>query len=287
MPNFSVYESFANYRKASRYLYKADVAVQVEYYEDIPFWQSVFQYARPRKHTKFYYADMDGGKKQGGKGICKRYIPYADNALIVCVDSDFDCFLNPNEYSVVKYVLQTYTYSWENHYCYASSLQKQWAQCGIGSFDFEKFIDGLNAVIYLPLIKILAAKANRILGWHLLEFCGKILHPSVCKAGVLDNDGAGLLAAIQGEVTKWEKAQPSVSPKLVTQMISNAISIGLNQDTAYLYARGHCVYDLICNIGNKLSGSTIAFKVQVLDRALQMSGYCEIDKVVRETKIVM
>lgn len=268
-------------------MYKADVAVQLEYYEDIPFWSSVFKYARPARQVKYYYADMIEGKSQSGKSVCKRYIPYADSSLIVCVDSDFDTFLQPGSLSVKNYILQTYTYSWENHYCYSVALQNLWKTFGVGDFNFSTFIAGLNTILYDVLLNILTARNNKLLGWSLLDVCGRILHPSVSKAGALDNDGAELLRAISKEVKEWMIEQPNIEPVLISQTEAMASAEGLTHETAYLYFRGHCIYDLILNIGNTLCGEKLAFKPQVLDAALQLSGYREIEHVVTDAKTLL
>lgn len=287
MPDPKTIKSYANYRKASRYLYKADIAVQLEYYEDIPFWTSVFKYARPARKIKYYYADTIDGKNQSGKSVCKRYIPYADSSLIVCVDSDFDTFLHSGSLSVKNYILQTYTYSWENHYCYTVALQNLWQDVGVGNFNFTTFITGLNNIIYDVLLNILTARTHKLQGWALLDVCGKILHPSVAKVGALDNDGAHLLEAITTEVQEWIAQQPVLESALISKTETLASAAGLTPNTAYLYFRGHCIYDLILKIGNALSGNNLAFKPQVLDAALQMSGYPEIEHVISDVKTLL
>lgn len=66
-----------------------------------------------------------------------------------------------------------------------------------------------------------------------------------------------------------------------------ASSLGLNQDTAYLYMQGHCVYDLLHRIGDSLSNNRINFRYQVLEQSLTYSGYPQMDCLISDIKAIL
>ena len=53
-----------------------------------------------------------------------------------------------------------------------------------------------------------------------------------------------------------------------------------DETNAYLHIQGHQLYKLILHIGTMLCrGTGVAFKTDILDKALHTTGYAEIDSV--------
>ena len=148
----SYWEQVARHHIASRRLYHVDAIIHVEDVDDIPFWSAAIKHVNPNKRVKFIASDINqGGARITGKKQCLKYIPYLTNSFLICIDSDFDYLLQDKSICNKPYVLQTYTYSWENHYCYGKALQKRWESIN-KDFNFELFITNLNNVIYNPIL---------------------------------------------------------------------------------------------------------------------------------------
>ena len=64
-------------------------------------------------------------------------------------------------------------------------------------------------------------------------------------------------------------------------------AVGLSPENAYLYMRGHNIYDLILRIGNALSDGNHDFRTEVLRRSVSFSGYLEIENVVSDIKAAL
>lgn len=267
--------------KASRLLYRVDVVARVESEDDITFWQKAIHEARPNVKVKYLPADTSGADiRQRGKTICLKYKDYLDKYLIICVDSDFDKFLHAGALTSSKYILQTHTYSWENHHCQILHLQRQWEKRAWKPFNFEIFLLALSHELYSPLLKLLAAKSIGLSSWSLSSLCSNILNVQVNQKGLLENDGKELLETISKRIRLWmDCQQEEIDNSEYQVMAERAFDIGMTADNAYLYMQGHCVYDLVLRIGNALCGNSHDFKYEVLDPAFYASGYNEIDLV--------
>ena len=56
--------------------------------------------------------------------------------------------------------------------------------------------------------------------------------------------------------------------------------LGLHETNAYLYVRGHCLYDSLISIGMKLCENTrFDFEQNILKSALAFEKYDEINKI--------
>ena len=54
----------------------------------------------------------------------------------------------------------------------------------------------------------------------------------------------------------------------------------LDETNAYLHIQGHQLYKLVLHIGTLFChGTNVAFKTDILDKALHTEGYAEIDNV--------
>lgn len=83
-----------------------------------------------------------------------------------------------------------------------------------------------------------------------------------------------------------EKVRNLFSDKLKDLHISEVMeNKHLNEDNAYLHIQGHQLYKLILHIGTMLChGTGVAFKTDILDKALHVNGYAEIDNVQTDLK---
>lgn len=275
------FASVARNVSSSRYLYKVDVIARVEDKEDIAFWQQMISANRTIK-VKFLPAELnDSGMKQTGKTICMRYARFYNKHYIACVDSDFDKILAPKRLSSKKCILQTHTYSWENHYCQINQLTKKWnAKKGVLNFDFEMFLNRLSCILYPILIEMLAMKYSKHKGWGLEDLCGVILSCQPNKNGCLDNNGDGLLREISQKVNNWRSNRTKTpTADAIDEIKTRATLVGWSENNTYLYMQGHCIFDLLLRIGSVLFNDNGNFQYEVLQNDLIFTGYPEVDSI--------
>lgn len=279
----NVRNAWARYMKANCQLYHVTAIVRVEDVEDIPFWQTVLSTTCPGRHFKFWpYSQKGDNKRVTGKSYLMGYVSQLDSRLLIAVDSDFDYLRGNPKMMVSPYLLQTYTYSWENHHCYVQSLQRQSQQKGITAFDFEAFLRNLSQVIYKPLVFLLVQKIQKKGGMTLgaLESC--ILRHQPNSHTLLQNNGQQLISDIRSDLDDYVVGKKLPKQQTIKKYEKAFNTLGLTPDTAYLYMQGHCVYDLVHRIGAQLMGDADVFKVDVLNRTLQIGGYLEIDKLISD-----
>lgn len=156
------FDAVARYEANSPVLSKFDIYFRVEDRADIRFWEQMVQPLAQGKRVKFFPYGVRGSNRVTGKSYILKSIPVANAHYILCVDSDFDYLLERDGLSATRYVLQTYTYSWENHHCFAESLQEKWSEFSAGClpFDFAGFLQRLSGAIYIPLLVLLYAKKH-------------------------------------------------------------------------------------------------------------------------------
>lgn len=276
--------------KGLRHLYRTDLIARVESEDDIQFWQNAISKGRPGKKVKFLPAEISEANadvRQRGKGICMRYVRHLDNTFIICVDSDFDKFVNPGKLTPQKHILQTHTYSWENHHCQYDNLQNVWKSVGNSSFDFKIFLHEFSRIIYPALICMLTSLSMRKRSWNLRGLCGSILSCQPNRQGALDNNGQQLLEEIKAKVDLWISEQAALEEADKDSMKSLCASVGLQPDNAYLYMQGHCVFDLIYRIGNALCNGTHSFEYEVLRNTISYGTYKEIQEVIDDIQTVI
>lgn len=261
--------------------------VRVEDAGDIPFWQAVLSVTCPGRHFKFWpYSQKGTNKCITGKSYLMKYVSQADSRMLIAVDSDFDYLRGNQIITNSDYVWQTYTYSWENHYCYASSLQKVWLAASSSSFNFEIFLRCLSLVVYKPLVILLVQKMQKRGSITLSAFESRILRHQPNSQDLLQNNGQQLISVIRSDLDNYVSGTKMPKRQVLLGYERIFFSLGLTPDTAYLYMQGHCIYDLVNRIGSCLMGSPNSFKPLVLDCTLQIGGYYEIDKLISDIRKV-
>ena len=281
------FEAYARNLKASCALFRVSTIVRVEDIDDITFWQTMLNTYCPRMSFKFFpYSQSGSNNRVTGKSNLLKYIPFASSRMLIAVDSDFDYLRQDTRLSASQYVLQTYTYSWENHYCYASSLQSHWQMHNDCGFSFSGFLRNLSEAIYLPLVILLIHKKQKKGAITLAGMESRILRHQPNRDTVLENDGQRLVSDIRSDLEDYVSKVKKVKQSTFQQFERTFNRLGFTQETAYLYMQGHCVYDLILRIGGCLDTNPGDFKASVLDQTLQLGGYPEIDKVISDIKMI-
>lgn len=283
----SYYNLVAKNLTAARRLWNVDVVARLEDSEDVMFWQTVFHVARPSVRVKFLPCSIsNSGMRVTGKKNCLKYINELNEHYVICVDSDFDNILQPGLLDVSKYILQTYAYSWENHYCWVESLQTRWESLGVNDFNFSEFIAALSEVIYEPLLMLLTAKANGIKNWSLDSMCSAILGVQPNQKLFFENAGKAYVEKIAQQLDSWVESHDALPGDSLANMRTTLTTLNITPTNAYLYMQGHCIYDLILRLGIAMCDGKNDFKGEVLDIDLAIDGYDEIERIQKDIRTI-
>jgi hypothetical protein len=225
-------------------------AVHVENKDDVLFWGHVLKHFRP--NDKFYFISgsrNEYGHKTSGVTQCLKYAPYLSPDFFICIDSDYRYLLQDEKIDVEHYILQTYTYSFENHHCFAGGLD---AVCSRVThwkntvFDFSVFLKEFSNILYELFI------------WHLYlmkidtsifsqsEFSTYVGLSNFRMYPLVIDNGRGLLNQLQHRVNwKISFLERSYSDVSIDQIKQEYAQLGITPDNVYLFVRGHNLYDMI------------------------------------------
>ena len=246
--------------------------VHLEDTEDELFWDHQLQKASPATYHFLAYSKNDRGNEARGCEQCLRYRPFLTNRFFICIDSDLRQLRGEEGLSPDNFIAQTYAYSWENHFCEAEHLQARLVKLLPNvEFDFRIFLQGLSKIVYEPLLYLVHYSQSSELNqqWNISKFNACL--PLQPKRDELANNGRAYLERVA---------------KLFREAIANLQqnvpmkNEYLDETNAYLHIQGHQLYKLVLNIGTLLCrGTKVAYKTDILDKALHTEGYVEIDNV--------
>ena len=146
------YESAAKRFKAELKLYGATAAVHLENKNDELFWSKVLHRVYPDKKFRFIASSRSHtGNDTCGCTQCLQYLDFLDEKFWIAIDSDYrylgeEPYMNP-----CNFVLQTYTYSFENHFCFGPNMNRALEQAMYPiqpDFDFDEFLKEYSYAIY-------------------------------------------------------------------------------------------------------------------------------------------
>lgn len=244
--------------------------VHLENAEDERFWNNQLQNVSPANYFFLTYSKNDNGADSRGCEQCLRYRPYLTKHFFICIDSDLRQLKGEDGLNADNYIAQTYTYSWENHLCEAKHLQRRFsALVPESNFDFEVFLTHLSTVIYKPLLYLVhysqSSELNRL--WNISKFNACL--PLQPRSEDLSDNGRDYIEKVS---RLFEEALHSLlKPDIMTNEF-------LNESNAYLHIQGHQLFKIVLHIGTMLCrGTGVAFKSDILDKAVHTEGYAEIN----------
>ena len=266
-------------------LIKRDVrsVVHLEDAEDETFWDQILQRVRPGKYHYVPYSKSENGNIAKGCGQCLKFRPYLNSRFFVCIDSDLRYLMKEQDLDAAHYVIQTYTYSWENHYCQENSLQTSIAEHADGfGFNFSVFFSNLSHAIYEPLLLLLYCKR---VGCDLLnERSFNSLLKKQCTAAEVQNDGMGYVQYIIQAFATFLLKGESVGFNMSAES-ANFASMGLNRDNAYMHIRGHNIYERTTYIGKMFSRPLqLNFQKDVVKNVTVGGSYWEYERIEDDLK---
>ena len=282
----SFYEKAARRLAASARLYGVDAVVHVEDKVDIWFWQQLLQRYRTGRY-RFLPATMnERGNRSTGCTQCLKYRGFLSSRFFVCIDSDLR-YLAGEEVSAKEGILQTYTYSWENHCTFAPKLQECFDRLmqGRRTFDFQIFLKRYSRIVYKPFLLMLSEERKNRKGFRQDRFrkCISIQF----RQGDEANNGAPFLKRIAYSLDSALKKGDGWADFDFEAEAARYAALGLRADNAYLYVRGHCIYNSLVSMGRRLCSQTgVNFEKDILKSALAFGQYEEIKRIADDMAIL-
>ncbi|WP_298615182.1 DUF4435 domain-containing protein [uncultured Odoribacter sp.] len=237
-------------------MFRCRAAIHVENKDDIIFWSTVIKHFRPDDRFHFIAGSRNEfGHETSGVTQCLKYLNYLSTDFFICIDSDYRYLLHEKEIDVKHYVLQTYTYSFENHHCFAEGLDEVCSRVTHVPnqiFSFRRFLAEYSRIVY-PLfiwhLYFLGADPTRFSKYEFNQFINLGKH----KAPDILNNVGKALEELRYKVKKKTDYFERIYPQADLAFIRNKYEIlGLTSDTTYLFIRGHNVYDMISSISKEV-----------------------------------
>lgn len=285
MTKENYYRDLAYDYEGQSLLLKCKASIHLEYDVDEWFWDVILQRHHPAKYNYIYYSRHAGGEMTSGCTQCLQFKDYLSDRFFICIDSDFRYLFQEVGIDAWNFICQTYTYSWENHYCFAEGLQerlmlldRQAAQ----SFNFEVFLQVYSDVVYEPLLLFLYMKKNGIEGFSSRKFTQAL--SLQYRTGDLKNNGMPVIERLKKAFAFVTELKSHINFD-IEQIKDFYEDLGLVKENAYLHIRGHNLYNLIRGIGIHLNPD---FEYEVLLKELPASErYWEILRVVRDLNEIL
>ena len=231
-------------------MFRCRAAVHVENKDDIAFWGAVLKHFRP--DDKFHFISgsrNEYGRETCGVTQCLKYFDFLSPDFFICIDSDYRYLLRERKIDVKHFVLQTYTYSFENHHCFADGLDdvcSRVTHLKNTVFDFRRFLSDFSAILYdLFIWHLYFQNADPVL-FSQFEFDAYIsLSNSKAFPLVYDNGARALdelRMRVERKINYLGRKYPHADLAIVREKYRE---LGLKPDNVYFFIRGHNLYDLI------------------------------------------
>ena len=250
---YNFYKLAAKRFKAETKLYGYTAAIHLENKNDEIFWGKILKHVFPDKKFHFISSSRSiNGNVTCGCTQCLQYKDFLDNRFWIAIDSDYRYLNQQADIDAKHYILQTYTYSFENHFCFGSNADQAEMECsGTQKIDFTKFVRDYSHIVYPLLVWQLYLQGVSPEAFPQRVFHRLLTLPIGAKAA--ENNGASILQLLKERVRKLEthfkKQYPEADP---TWYEARCQDLGVHRDNCYLYVRGHQLYDLITDLGKRI-----------------------------------
>lgn len=272
------YEKAAKGLAASTALYGVDSVIHVEDKDDIWFWQQFFPKYRAGRYKFLPATTNEKGNRTTGCTQCLKYKDFLSQKFFICIDSDLRYL--QEEWFAENGILQTYTYSWENHCAFASKLQQSFDECTHRQvdFDFVDFLQCYSRIVYKPFLLMLYQEREKLTGFNRDKFkqCISLQY----KQGDELNNGLLFLERLSISLTEGTKDTIGNCGFVFETESAFYATKGMIESNTYLFVRGHCLYNSLISIGTKLCESVGSdFEQNILKSALAFEQYDEISRI--------
>lgn len=283
----SFYRDAALRYKASTRIYRVDSVVHVEDEDDIWFWQQMLSKYRGGRRHKFYPATLnERGNRTTGCAQCLKYKDFLSQKFFICIDSD-QRFLLDEDISAEKGILQTYTYSWENHCAFDEKLQENFERYTHrgDAFDFRIFLREYSNIVYESFLLMLYQERNG------LNDFGRDIFRSLISLTYMHDDelenGKNFLERLKSGLAGATAHAKENCDFDLEREAALYIPKGVTRDNVYLYVRGHCLYNSLVSIGKRLCvGTGVDFEQNILKSTLAFESYDAISRIKADIRIL-
>lgn len=225
----------------------------VEAENDVHFWSHMFLSHKLNPHF-IYNTKHPSGNKTTGVAQCLKFKEHACKEFIICIDSDYRYLKKETDISAVNFILQTYTYSIENHYCHHNrfnSVCKLSCTVENNVFDFEKFFKQYSRCLFPLFLWHIYSMHNNVTELPADDFLAIInkSHEGITHCDIANNSKMiidKLDKSCKEKIAFLETQYPGVR---LDNLKSELAGLGVREDNVLLYIRGHNVYALIHKIG--------------------------------------
>ena len=229
---------------------KTLVRVFVEGYEDVAFWRCIFDnFTNP--YLRFEISVPTREDLPKGKKVLINNADKANQALLLCMDSDFDYLLSDDDEQsrlIIEhpYMFHTYAYATENYLCYAPSLHNVCVKATKNDtriFSFETFLADYSRTIY-PLFLWYVYSASR----HTENVFPLADFKSSVRLNYLDipDNGRNTIEWLARQVARREQALEYQYPEIakdIPRFGEYLRTKGVEPELTYLFMHGHTLMD--------------------------------------------
>lgn len=272
------YELLASHYKGEARLLGCKASVHLENKDDERFWDTLMQRYCPGKFNYIYSSQNERGVDTSGCIQCLQFKGHLSADFFICIDSDYRLLRQEPDLDISHYICQTYTYSWENHYCQAESLHSRLQACNpelAERFSFKRFLQQYSEVIYEPLLLLLYLERTGMHGMFNQRTLNG-LTATQYRTGDLDDNGTPVIERLKTTLNHTITPIKTASLFNLEAEKAHYNSLGLNKENAYLHYRGHNLYNLVLSIGKNLCNGRLDFEKDVLLHGLSLDAYPEI-----------
>jgi len=275
------YGSAAKRFKAELRLYGATAAIHLENKNDEVFWSKVLKEAYPQGKFRFISSSRSiGGNVTCGCTQCLQYREFLDKHFWIAIDSDYRYLSEEQDIDARHYILQTYTYSFENHFCYwkncqrASGMPQFPAEENGEAFDWQSFLVSYSRAVYPLLVWQLYLQSVDPEAFPKSVFHRLLSLPIGPKS--IEKNGASVIHILKDRCRKFVTHLKHTYPDAdETWFEARCNALGVHRDNCYLFVRGHQLYDMIVDQGKKMDRQ---FERELL-KQVYFGEYDEIQKI--------
>lgn len=269
------YASAAKRFKAELKLYGGTAVIHLENKNDELFWGKVLNEAYPQGKFRFISASRSiSGNITSGCTQCLQYRAFLDQKFWIAIDSDYRYLSEEQDIDAKHYILQTYTYSFENHFCYWENCQRaaeaiDYTNSSSNSnisatssaeiptptppnYNWKRFLENYSRVVYPLLVWQMYLQGVNPEAFPKSVFHRLLSLPIGPRSA--ENDGEPLLQVLKDRCHKFlthlKRTYPDADN---TWFEARCNAQGVRRDNSYLFVRGHQLYDMIVLQGRKLN----------------------------------
>ncbi len=241
--------------KAECRLYGVKAMIHIENKNDEVFWGKMLHNACPQFKFRFIAASRSvNGNLTAGCSQALNYRPFLDPQLWIAIDSDYRRIQGEADMDAGHFILQTYTYSFENHFCWPANLQRALFEAtgqGKRLFDFEVFISRYSHAVWPVFLWLshMDRTAPEL-------FSHNVFHRQLAlpvNGRFLDLNGDAALDLLEERCRKLCKHFDRKFPGTDLSPEKDYLrQLHITRDNAFLFVRGHQLYDCLVQIGEQL-----------------------------------